>query len=157
MKLVKLYVSVVKSSFIGIFPSLGRVACWADQLSVVSAVGKPHTKEVVEISVDQIQRKVMHRSSVDGHAHATGSCSCVAIHCGSAAVVWRLTAIKPRLERQPTAAFAVGALSFTNECIVNCGTGADRPNGSRSPCPIAGRPDARFSKTMNKTIEGLAR
>ena len=86
MKLVKLYVSVVESSFIGIFRPLGCVACWADQLSVVSAVGKPHAKDVAKISLDQVHRKVMHRFSVDGQARATGSCSFAAIHCGSAAV-----------------------------------------------------------------------
>jgi len=88
---------VVKSSFIGIFRPPGHVACQADQLSVVSAVGKPHTKDVAENSLDQIRRKVMHRYSVDGHARATGSYSFEAIHCGSAAVAWRLTAITPCL------------------------------------------------------------
>jgi hypothetical protein len=65
----------------------------------------------------------MHRSSVDAQARATGSCSFVAIHCGSAAVAWRLAAMEE--------------LYFTNEFAVSYRADADRPNYSHSPRPPA--------------------
>jgi hypothetical protein len=124
--------------FVYWYISAARPCCLLRR-SVVGGIGscKAAHQDIAENLLDPSQRKVMHRSSVDGQAHATGAWSFVAIHRGSPAVAWRLTAIAPCVERQPTAAFAMEELSFTNECVVNYRAGPDRPDDSHSPCPLA--------------------